>query len=174
VRIIVVNRSAWLHFLCLVLALLTVANSCSLAAHFRRFWSDSSPMSSFSQVSQAVPTPGCDGGHETGDICSIGSVDWQTPDWASKLATAEVPDMFEALTSAIEGIRVADLVDDQELAQLRHVCVTCSAQEVILLSAALAAQPNNRSGQQEFLGILRTVANKPIPTASTAVAQMSR
>jgi hypothetical protein len=124
-------------------------------------------MASSSVGTPAVSSKDSLGDQERGGVGADEGVDWQTPDWARKLATAEVPDMFEALTAAIEGIRVAGLIDDKELGQLRQVCMSSSAQEVIILSAALAAQPNDRAGQQEFLGILRTIANKPIPMASS-------
>lgn len=93
-------------------------------------------------------------------------IEWQTPEWEGRYASACVSEVFEALTTAIEGIRVAELIDDEELAQLRQVCMACTAQEAVILSAALAAQPDNSAGHQEFLGIMRTIANKPIPTGT--------
>lgn len=103
-------------------------------------------------------------------------VEWRAPDWRGRYAAADVAAVFEALTTAIEGLRISELIDDMELGQLRQVAMCASAQEAALLSAALAAQPDDLDGQREFLGILRTVANKPVPVGAapepTARAQL--
>ncbi len=98
---------------------------------------------------------------------------WRARDWESRFDSAAPEQIMAALVRATDAFQAEGLVGEAEATQLRQVCFACSAQEAVLLSAALAAYPDTAHGKREFLAILRTVANKPVPAGNTLEAGLA-
>jgi len=92
---------------------------------------------------------------------------WRPEGWKSSFDKAGPEHIMAALLGATGALRGYGLIEDDEAAQLAQVCMCCSVQEALLLSAALAAHDDTEQGHADFLAMLRTVANKPVPVGST-------